>query len=168
MSRKGVALSSLSKTGQEVARSLQTWTTEKSQLRCYDNPMSLPFEAKRVREYAFEFGAGGNRLGCKFLLDDGSLLFINESQITPEIEQFISSLGSPTIGLQHSMEDETIAVAEVVLRDFDGTKTIYTEKMPLPELISYGDTDEGILLRRRYAKTDQRDEHGRPIYVERN
>jgi len=130
--------------------------------------MSLPFDAQQVREYAFEFGAGGNRLGCKFLLDDGSLLFVNESQITPEIEQFIASLGSPTIGLQHGMEDETIAVAEVVLKDFDGTKTIYTEKMPLPELISYGDTEEGILLRRRYAKTDQRDEHGRTVYVECN
>lgn len=130
--------------------------------------MSLPFEAKRVRGYAFEFGAGGNRLGCKFLLDDGSLLFVNESQITSEIGQFISSLGSPTLGLQHGIEDETVAVAEVVLTDFDGTKTIYTEKMPLPELISYGDADEGILLRHRYAKTDQRDEHGRPIYVERN
>jgi hypothetical protein len=35
-------------------------------------------------------------------------------------------------------------------------------------LISYGDTEEGIVLRRRYAKTDQRDEHGRPVYVERN
>lgn len=66
------------------------------------------------------------------------------------------------------MEDQTIAVAEVVLRDFDGTKTIYTSKMPLPELISYGDTDEGILVRRRYAKTDQRDEDGRTVYVERN
>lgn len=137
-------------------------------VRCYDCLMSLPFDAQRVREYAFEFGAGGNRLGCKFILDDGSSLFVNESQITPEIEQFISSLGSPTIGLQRGMEDETIAVAEVVLRDFDGTKTIYTAKMPLPELISYGDTDEGILLRRRYAKTDQRDEHGRTMYVECN
>lgn len=72
------------------------------------------------------------------------------------------------MGLQKGMEDQTIAVAEVVLRDFDGTKTIYTSKMPLPELISYGDTDEGILVRRRYAKTDQRDEEGRTVYVERN
>jgi hypothetical protein len=130
--------------------------------------MSLPFDAKPIRAYEFEFGAGGSRLGCKLLLDDGSLLFVNESQMTPEIEQFISSLGSPTIGLRHGMEDETIAVAEVVLRDFDGTKTIYTAKMPLPELISNGDTDEGILVTRRYAKTDQRDEHGRTVYVERN
>jgi hypothetical protein len=61
--------------------------------------MSLPFDAKRVRAYEFEFGAGGQRLGCKFLFDDGSLLFTHDSQITPEIEQFISSLGSPTEGL---------------------------------------------------------------------
>jgi hypothetical protein len=61
--------------------------------------MSLPFDAKRVREHAVEFGAGGQRLGCTFRLDDGSILFVHESQITPEIESFISSLGSPTVGL---------------------------------------------------------------------
>jgi hypothetical protein len=54
------------------------------------------------------------------------------------------------------------------LRDFDGTKTIYPAKMPLPEMLSHGDTDEGILVMRRYAKTNQRDEHGRTVYVERN
>jgi hypothetical protein len=128
----------------------------------------LPFDAKRVREYAVEFGAGGQRLGCKFSLDDRSVLFVHESQITPEIEHFISSLGSPTATSRHGMEDQTIAVAEVVLKDFDGTKTIYPAKMPLPEMISNGDTDEGILVMRRYAQTDQRDEHGRTVYVERN
>ena len=46
-----------------------------------------------------EFGAGGQRLGCKFLLDDGSLLFVHESQITPEIDSLMASLGSPTDGL---------------------------------------------------------------------
>jgi hypothetical protein len=66
------------------------------------------------------------------------------------------------------VEDQTIAVPEVVLRDFDGTKAIYLAKMPLPEMISNGDTDEGILVMRHYAKTDQRDEQGRILYVERN
>lgn len=56
---------------------------------------SLPFDSKRVRGYEFEFGAGGNRLGAKLHIDDGSILFILESQITREIEQFISSLGPP-------------------------------------------------------------------------
>ena len=40
--------------------------------------------------------------------------------------------------------------------------------MPLPELISNGDTDEGTLVTRRYVKTDQQDERGRTVYVERN
>jgi hypothetical protein len=57
--------------------------------------MSLPFDPKRIRGYEFEFGPGGNRLGCKFRFDDGSIVFILDSQITPEIEQFISSLGPP-------------------------------------------------------------------------
>ena len=130
--------------------------------------MSLPFNAKRVREYAVEFGASGQRLGCKFTLDDGSVLFVNESEITPEIDHFASSLGSPSAGSKHGAIEQTIAVAEVVLRDFDGTKTIYPAKMPLPDMISNGDTDEGILVMRCYAKTDQQDEHGRTVYVERN
>ena len=130
--------------------------------------MSLPFDTKRVRGYAVEFGAGGQRLGCEFRLHDGSVLFVSDSQITPEIEQFISSLGSPTTTSRHAMEGQTTAVAEVVLMDFDGTKTIYPAKMPLPEMISNGDTDEGILVMRRYAKTDERDEHGRTVYLERN
>jgi hypothetical protein len=61
--------------------------------------MSLPFAPNRFRAYEIEFGAGGQRLGCKFLLDDGSLLFVHESEITPEIETLIASLGSPTEGL---------------------------------------------------------------------
>jgi hypothetical protein len=61
--------------------------------------VSLPFDAKRIRAYEFEFGAGGQRLGCKFLFDDGSLLFVHDSEVTPEMEQFISSLGPPTEGL---------------------------------------------------------------------
>jgi hypothetical protein len=56
---------------------------------------SLPFDSKRIRGYEFEFGAAGNRLGCKLCFDDGAILFILDSQITPEIEQFIASLGPP-------------------------------------------------------------------------
>jgi hypothetical protein len=61
--------------------------------------MSLPSDSKRFRAYEIEFGANGDRLGCKFLLDDGSLLFIHESEITPEVEAIIASLGSPTDNL---------------------------------------------------------------------
>ena len=67
--------------------------------------MNLPFDPKRFRAYEIESGAGGNRLGCKFLLDDGSLLFIRETQITPEIESLMASLGSPTKGLRRADPD---------------------------------------------------------------
>jgi len=60
------------------------------------SPMSLPFDSRRIRAYEFEFAVNGNRLGCKLLLDDGSLLFVHETEITPEIEQLIASLGPPT------------------------------------------------------------------------
>jgi hypothetical protein len=61
--------------------------------------MCLPVDSKRFRAYELEFGAGGQRLGCKFLLDDGSLLYVVESDITAEFEQLIASLGPPTAGL---------------------------------------------------------------------
>jgi hypothetical protein len=66
------------------------------------------------------------------------------------------------------MKDRTIATVEVVLMDFDGTKTIYRAKLPLPEVISNDDTDEGIVVIRSYAKTEQLDEQGRTVYEERN
>jgi hypothetical protein len=68
--------------------------------------MSLPFDSKRLRAYEIEFGAGGQRLGCKFLLEDGSLLFVNESEVTADIETLIT-LGTPTEGLRpdnHNIE----------------------------------------------------------------
>src|SRR5580700_8099834 len=126
--------------------------------------MSLPFDAKRVREYAVEFGAGGQRLGCEFRLDDGSVVFVDDAQITPEVEHFISSLGSPAVGSRHAMKDQTNAMAEVVLTDFDGTKTIYRANVPLSDVISNRDTDEGVLVIRSYARTGQRDEQGRTVY----
>jgi hypothetical protein len=52
-----------------------------------------------------EFGAGGQRLGCKFMLDDGSFLFVSESEITSEIETLMASLGSPTEGLTRGDPD---------------------------------------------------------------
>jgi hypothetical protein len=58
--------------------------------------MTLPFDPKRIRAYEIEFGAGGQRLGCKFLLDDGSIVFVHESEITPEIEALMASLGPST------------------------------------------------------------------------
>ena len=69
--------------------------------------MIPPFDSKSLRAYEVEFGANGQRLGCKFLSDDGSLLFVHESQITPEIESVIASLGSPTRGLRHGDSQTT-------------------------------------------------------------
>jgi hypothetical protein len=64
--------------------------------RCYHARMNPPFDPRRFRAYEIEFDAGGNRLGCKFLLDDGSLLFIHESEITFENRALMASLGSAT------------------------------------------------------------------------
>ena len=67
--------------------------------------MSLPFDLKRIRAYELEFGAGGQRLGCKFMLDDGSFLFVSESEITSEIETLMASLESPTESLTRGDPD---------------------------------------------------------------
>jgi len=56
----------------------------------------------------------------------------------------------------------------VVLRDFDGTETIYPAGALLPEVISTGDTDSGIFITRSYVKTDAKDEEGRVIYRQQN
>lgn len=130
--------------------------------------MSLPFDTKRILAYRIERGAGRQRLGCEFNLNDGSIVFVDESQITPEIERIISSLGSPSEGLRHDKNAEKITTTEVVLEDFDGTKNIFPAKMPLPELLSNSDTTDGILIIRSYARTEKCGERGRTVYVERN
>lgn len=56
----------------------------------------------------------------------------------------------------------------VVLRDFDGTETIFPADPSLPEVIRTGDTDTGLLITRRYVKTEGRDGEGRLIYEQQN
>jgi hypothetical protein len=75
------------------------WLHDTTAKSCYDTRMSLPFDGKRLRAYELEVGAGGQRLGCKFMLDDGFIQFVSESEITPEIETLIASLGPQTLGL---------------------------------------------------------------------
>lgn len=60
------------------------------------------------------------------------------------------------------------AVLHVVLRDFDGTETIYPADESLPEVIRTGDTDTGLLITRRYVKTASKDGEGRVIYQQQN
>jgi hypothetical protein len=58
--------------------------------------MNLPFDPKRIRSYKIDLGAAGQRLGCTFLFDEGSVVFVHESDITAEVESLMASLGSPT------------------------------------------------------------------------
>lgn len=56
---------------------------------------------------------------------------------------------------------------DVVLRDFDGSRTIYPTELPLRELINTAETEDlGTVVGKIYAKTDETDDHGRVIYAE--
>jgi hypothetical protein len=59
------------------------------------------------------------------------------------------------------------AQVEVVLRDFDGTRTIYPAELPLRDVIHTEQTDLEIAIDKIYVRTDERDERGRTIYSER-
>jgi hypothetical protein len=56
---------------------------------------------------------------------------------------------------------------EVVLRDFDGTRTIYPAELPLRDMIHTEQTDLEFAVDKIYVRTDERDERGRTIYSER-
>jgi hypothetical protein len=56
---------------------------------------------------------------------------------------------------------------EVVLRDFDGTRTIYPAELPLRDMIHTEQTDLEFAVGKIYVRTDERDERGRTIYSER-
>jgi hypothetical protein len=79
----------------------------------------------RFRAYDIEFGAGGNRLGCQFRLDDGSLLFVHESDITTEIESVIASLGSPTKALVRGDAGEKELHRQLFEQFFETSKERY-------------------------------------------
>lgn len=79
--------------------------------------MGLPYDPERCRAHEIEFGTGGHRLGCKLLLKDGSLLFVHESQITPEIESLMANLGSPTIGLGNGDPGPKTKLSRPVVRE---------------------------------------------------
>ena len=55
---------------------------------------------------------------------------------------------------------------EVILRDFDGSETVFPAELPLKMIIHTGQIDLGILIGKTYRKTEERDRRGRVIYVE--
>lgn len=56
---------------------------------------------------------------------------------------------------------------EVVLRDFDGSRTIYPTEPPLREIISTVEAEDlGTEVVKSYLKTDETDDLGRIIYTE--
>jgi hypothetical protein len=55
---------------------------------------------------------------------------------------------------------------QVVLRDFDGSRTIFTTTLPLKDIISAVETDLGAAVGKIYVKTDDKDDQGRVVYTE--
>jgi hypothetical protein len=56
----------------------------------------------------------------------------------------------------------------VILRDFDGTETVYPVDGPPPKIVHTGDEDTGILITRHYLQTGEVDPEGRTIYQQSN
>ena len=55
---------------------------------------------------------------------------------------------------------------DVVLRDFDGSKTIFPTELPLKDVIHTADSDLDIEVEKLYVKTEEKDDDGRVVYVE--
>ncbi|MEQ1947195.1 MAG: nitroreductase [Bryobacteraceae bacterium] len=63
---------------------------------------------------------------------------------------------------------QTLANAEVILRDFDGSRTIYSAALPLPGFVHTTEVqDLGALVGKTYVKTADTDDHARVVYAER-
>ena len=60
-----------------------------------------------------------------------------------------------------------MAQIEIILRDFDGSKTIFPTELPLREVIHSAQTDLGITVNKSYVRTAEEDDSGRIIYAER-
>src|SRR4029077_8884938 len=56
---------------------------------------------------------------------------------------------------------------EVVLRDFDGSRTIYPTELPLREIIHTAEAEDlNTEVVKIYVKTDEKDDQGRIVYAE--
>ena len=55
---------------------------------------------------------------------------------------------------------------EVILQDFDGSRTIFPAELPLERVIHSAQSDMEVTVDKSYVRTDQADDRGRPIYVE--
>ncbi|HTS77619.1 MAG TPA: hypothetical protein VMG40_15510 [Bryobacteraceae bacterium] len=55
---------------------------------------------------------------------------------------------------------------EVVLRDFDGSRTIFETDLPLRDVISAAQSDMVVTVNKTYIRTAETDERGRVIYQE--
>lgn len=55
---------------------------------------------------------------------------------------------------------------KVVLRDFDGSRTIFPTTLPLKDILSAVESDLGAVAGKVYAKTDEKDDQGRIVYAE--
>ena len=59
-----------------------------------------------------------------------------------------------------------MATVEVILRDFDGSQTVYPTELPLRQVIHTSVTELEMPVMRAYVKTDLTDDRGRPVYVQ--
>ncbi len=56
---------------------------------------------------------------------------------------------------------------QVVLQDFDGSKTIFPTELPLRDVIHTAETEDlGTVVGKMYLKTEARDDEGRVVYAE--
>ena len=56
---------------------------------------------------------------------------------------------------------------EVVLRDFDGSRTIFPVELPLRDVIHTAQTDGEVTVSKTYIRTEEKDDSDRVIYSER-
>jgi hypothetical protein len=68
--------------------------------------------------------------------------------------------------LSSSRRYNGFVAVEVVLRDFDGSKTIFPTELPLKDIIATAETDLEIIEGKIYVKTDEKDDRGRVVYAE--
>jgi hypothetical protein len=54
-----------------------------------------------------------------------------------------------------------------VLRDFDGSKTIFPTELPLRDVIHTAETEElDAVVGKVYLRTEEKDDEGRVVYAE--
>ena len=89
-------------------------------------------------------------------------IYVDHHEGAGKESQLWYTLDEPTRRATKQLNDHF--VEQVCLRASDGSDSLFPPNLPLPDTLKEGDMNQGIIVTRRYLKSEQTDDEGRIVY----